>query len=489
MGRSLTSERAVLRLARLRRLTLVAMSGLVFSATFAAGQGVGGVVRDSAPWHCAARKNCARVLGLWAQARAGLLAVAAAREDRPARLRWLRFDREMDGTSDRIVSALVRVDTVDTRVNPFLPMHPPQDVGRFGFADDPWNSATFYAPDVDVLLSEGFARAYGIELAAADRKRPNQVGLHFVADDRRPRRVDVDGTLWVDTAAHELRGMEFRYVGMPPYRQAFRSGGEFEFRTMPNGVTLVDRWSVRLVRAVEDTVLVLGDHRDSGFESTRGVRLYAEERGGEIADATWRDGSSWKAPLGHVRIHAITANRGPAAGSILALVGTPFFGVVDATGMAEFTGVLRGRYAVRVIDPRISVVQIGVPTALHVMAIRDSTTGATLQVPTAEAFIAERCVAAHQWTAGDSVFVFGRLVAPDGTPISHAKVTFADGTHQWRAGYVVTGTDGLFQSCEHWRIGDEVLIRVHRSGAGDAELTRTFSSTILAIRFIVGTLR
>ena len=330
-------------------------------------------------------------------------------------------------------------------------MHPPQDVGRFGFADDAWRSTTFYAPDADVLLTQGFARAYGIELATADSKRTNQVGLHFVADDHRRGRVDIDGTLWVDTVAHELRRMEFGYVGMSRAMEDFRPGGNFEFRTMENGVTLIDRWSVRLVNAAEDTVLALGNNRH-GYEAMRFYRYYAEERGGEIAEATWRDGFDWKARLGEVRIHAIAANRTPAPGSILGFVGTPFFGVADSSGTAEVTGVLPGRYAVRMIDPRISVVETGVPTPLQVTAKRDATTTATLKVPTTEDFIAARCKAAHQWAAGDSVFVFGRLVGPDGKPIADAKVTFADGENQSRPGSVVTGADGLFESCRNSRV-------------------------------------
>lgn len=444
---------------------------------------------DTAAPHCATRKDCALALSLWEKARASLVASAVARQDTPARLRRLLFDRKMDGNSNRIVSERVRVDTVDTGVNPFLPMHPAQDVGRFGFADNATNSATFYAPDGDVLLTASFARAYGVELAAAEAKRPHQVGLRFVADDRRAGRVDIDGTLWVDTTAHELRGMEFHYVGMPRPFDDFRPGGDFEFQTMPNGVTLIDRWSVRLVNATADTTLELGGSNREGYQAAQRVWLYAEERGGEIAHATWRDGSDWRGPLGTVRVHAVTAGGTPARGATLGLVGTPFYGVVDAAGTADIRGVLPGRYGVRVIDRRIAVAETGVPTPLHVTAIRDSTTVASLTAPTAEDFIAARCKAAHQWTAGDSAFVLGRLVAPDGTPISGAKVTFADGRHQWRSGSVVTGADGLFQSCQNWRIGDDILVRVHRAGAGDAELTRTFSSTILAIRFILATLR
>ena len=51
------------------------------------------------------------------------------------------------------------------------------------------------------------------------------------------------------------------------------------------------------------------------------------------------------------------------------------------------------------------------------------------------------------------MLLFGRVLTQDGNPVAGAKVTFAartDDTWEWRKEYVVTGDDGVFQSCRDW---------------------------------------
>ena len=93
--------------------------------------------------------------------------------------------------------------------------------------------------------------------------------------------------------------------------------------------------------------------------------------------------------------------------------------------MVEIKELLPGPYTVRVIDPRIAALGIGLPTRSRFVAARDTTSVATLMVPTTESMIADRCVANHQWAVGDSSFTMGRVVTPDGKPVNNAKVTFA----------------------------------------------------------------
>jgi hypothetical protein len=86
------------------------------------------------------------------------------------------------------------------------------------------------------------------------------------------------------------------------------------------------------------------------------------------------------------------------------------------------------------------------------------------------------------------VFLFGRVLTPDGNPVSGAKVTFAarnGGAWEWRRDYVVTGGDGVFQSCRNWGVGDEVRINVHQAGLADVVLTRTFESRLMAVKVVV----
>ena len=153
--------------------------------------------------------------------------------------------------------------------------------------------------------------------------------------------------------------------------------------------------------------------------------LYAEEDGGELARAKWTDGLTWNAPLGtapHSRDHERREGR---RRRVIGLVATNYFGTTNVNGMVEIRDLLPGPYAVRIIDPRVAELGIGLPTTLRFRAARDTTVLATLIVPTTESSIAGRCVANHQWTVGDSLFTIGRVLTRDGKPVTNAKVAFA----------------------------------------------------------------
>ena len=78
--------------------------------------------------------------------------------------------------------------------------------------------------------------AYCFHIADSDPARPNQIGLGFVSGTRRSNRIDIEGTLWVDTVARALHDIDFRYVGLSRRVEAVGSGGRISFREMPNGV-------------------------------------------------------------------------------------------------------------------------------------------------------------------------------------------------------------------------------------------------------------
>jgi hypothetical protein len=437
---------------------------------------------------CKMRKDRAEALGLWEQARAGLLATIVAREENPAKVVRLGFYKMMDGNSDRIERMRVESDSADGTAKTYVAAHAAADFVRLGFSTDSLASATYFGPDADVLLNDAFAGAYCFEIAAPVRARPNQVGLRFVPADHRKGRVDIDGTLWIDSVARELRDVEFRYLNVEAGAVRFKPGGYVSFRAMKTGVVMIDRWWIRVVSASTDTtVMPAGDVQLRDW-------LFAEEDGGELARAQWPDGLKWNAPLGSLRLRAVRRDGKPAAGTIISLVATHYFGTADDRGMVEIKELLPGPYTVRVIDPRIAELGVGLPTALRFVAARDTTSVATLTVQTTESMIADRCVVNHQWAVGDSSFTMGRVVTPDGKPVNDAKVTFATraGTGQpWQLNpvYFTTGTDGMFEFCHPFAPPTEVKYRVARAGANPVELEGTFSSSLLVVRMVVNPLR
>ena len=440
-------------------------------------------VRVIANSQCKARKDRADALGLWEQARAGLLATVVAREENPARMIRLGFDKVMDGNSDRVEHMRVRTDSGDADAASFVAVHAAQDFVRFGFSTDSGPSGAYFGPDADVLLNDAFAGAYCFELVSAPRARRGQAGLRFVPAVRREGRVDIDGTLWIDTVARALHDVEYHYLNVNSGAERFHPGGYVSFRSMANGVVLIDRWSIRLASASRDTIV------DDGRVKF-GYSLYAEEEGGELASAVWPDGVTWNAPLGALRLHALTKDHSPATGAVIALVATPFFSTVDANGYAEIKGLLPGEYAVRIVDPRIAELGIGLSTPLKFRAAPDSTALATLVVPTTESSIIERCVANHQWTKGDSVFTMGRVVAPNGGLVNDLKVTFAyrpkgsprDSAWEWSTASFKTGIDGVFAFCHSFSRDTEIFYRVSRGSAIEAETPRTFTSNLNVVR-------
>jgi hypothetical protein len=446
-------------------------------------------VRVLANSHCPVRRDGAAAMGLWGQARAGLLATIVAREENPAMLRRLGFQRVMDGNSDRIDMMRVRADSADTVATTFFAPHSAQNLVRHGFSTDSMGRATFFGPDADVLLNEAFAEAYCFELRSGPRERPRQVGLRFAPAEHLRGRLDIDGTLWIDTLARALKDIEFEYVGTSRSAAPFRPGGRVSFQTMPNGVVLIDRWWLRLVSAERDTTI------DPRGNLAGRLWLYADETGGELASARWRDGTEWKAPLGALRIQATNHEGRPAAGAVIALAATHYFGAADARGQVEIRDLLPGPYVVRVIDPQVAVLGIGLPTSLRFVAARDTTTLARLLVPTAKEFAIERCSAAGQKTSRGGAFaILGRVVTRKGEPVKGAKVSVAtrmvipqiDGSNLlWLKDYWTTGSDGLFQMCHDWDIRNEVVIRVHRLGAEDVDVDAQFKSDLMVARIQV----
>jgi hypothetical protein len=439
---------------------------------------------------CRPRKDRADALGLWEQARAGLLATIVAREENPAKVVRLGFYRVMDGNSDRIERMRVEQDSADATGRTYVAAQEAADFVRFGFSTDSLASATYFGPDADVLLSDAFAGGYCFQLADRVRSRPNQVGLRFLPADHRKGRVDIDGTLWIDSVARALVDVEYRYLNVETGAVRFGPGGYTSFRSMKNGVVMIDRWWIRVVSASQDTTI------DVKFG---GVRfrdwLYAEEDGGELARAVWPDGLEWKASLGALRLRAIKKDGKPAVGTVIGLVATHYYGTADANGIVEIKELLPGPYTVRVIDPRIAELGVGLPTALKFVASRDTTAVATLTVPTAESMIADRCVANHQWMAGDSLFTMGRVVTPDGKAVSDVKVSFSvaaadsSGKRIVNPVYFATGTDGMFEFCHPFPPYTRVRFSASRRGVVLGEAEGEFTSNLLVVRMVVLTPR
>jgi hypothetical protein len=407
---------------------------------------------------CARRPDDDAALGLWGQARAGLLATIVAREANPASLVRLTFQRTYQGNTDHIARFTVDRDSADRVDNSFSAARSAHEFTSSGFATDSADSQILFGPDAEVLLDDAFASAYCFHLAGPSPARVNQVGLSFSAAQHPRDRIDIEGTLWVDTAARALTDIEFRYIGMAKNTIPFAPGGEVSFLQMANGIVLIDRWYLRGV-TTQKIVSGLAGHPVIRYGIT------ATEIGGELARAAWPGGTPWRSALGTLRLHAMTKSGDPAAAVTIVLADTHYRGKTDAKGDLTLDELLPGPYSVQIVDPRMSSLGLSMPTKVSFNAQRDSTFRAIVTVPTTEEYVRNRCVDANQWIPGDSAMIFGRIFDSAGNPESEADVSFSvqTKTGQWAElrNSWTTEADGLYQAClPGFDLGGTVRIRI-----------------------------
>lgn len=417
--------------------------------------------------HCPRRQDGPRAFALLQQARAGLLTTVLSPSTDPAAMRRLLFDRVMDGTGDRVVRHTVRVDSSDAAAASFFASRPAADFVRDGFMADSGGLQHFYAPDARVLLDDAFAAGYCFRIVGASGDRAHQIGLGFTPADHRASRIDVDGILWIDTLARSLRDIEFHYAGLQDAIMRLRPGGTVSFAEVSPGIVLVDRWALRLVGAVVDTV---PNPREQGDPMAR-TTLYLRVVGGVLTYAAWPDGRRWNATLAKLVGRALRRDSTAARGAVIALVGapyakgvivpdvtTPYRATVDSSGRFEIDDLVPGPYSAVALDPALESIQFELPLAFGFTA--------------------------------DTIVVFGRVTTSGNVPLPHVSLStswhLAAVPDNWHdAGvYHDTGTDGLFFTCQA-TLGDtsSSSLRV-RARVGDqllAETTGRVTGTITVV--------
>jgi hypothetical protein len=444
-------------------------------------------VRITEQANCPSSSDRSAAFAYWDQARAGLLNTVVARKSHPMAVHRLYFQRALSARNDSITSFVVFEDSSKTAETSFSTVRTAHDLVRLGFSADTNIVGYMFGPDADVLLDDAFANGYCFRLAPPLKTRPNQVGLAFGPADFKSGRVDIAGTLWVDTAARALHDVEFRYIGMREIVRQFQPGGTISFATSANGVTFINRWSLRLFGNAPDTIFVPGTCRGACFRTRD--NLYPTENGAEVSHAVWRDGRRWDAPLGSVSIRAIASAERPSAGTVVQLGGTQYHGTTDSSGTVLIRDLLPGPYSLRVHDKRVETLGFLLPTPTSFAAARDSAVRLRLTVPTVEDYAADQCRKRRQWRSTDSTYIVGRVFDPDNRPVAGVLVSYAlqmeKAAWSWGKESFTTGDDGMFQFCgATFTQGQPLLLRVSRSGSRDADVTHktTGNMTIVRIR-------
>jgi hypothetical protein len=404
------------------------------------------MVRTVAAAACPKRNDSQAALSLLEQARSGLLATVVARSSAPAVLTRLEVIRRRNFDSDNIMSMLVTMDSTES-TNSYQAALTAQQFIESGFATDTAGLMTTYGPDAEVLLDEAFANGYCFRIMDAERSRPSQIGLGFQPADHKRGRIEIDGAVWIDTAAKSLVDIEFLYRGFASAFDRGRPGGHIEFRMMPNGVPLIDRWFLRMPSR---------DSRNDGVPvrgrvvlSERTAGYFIQETGGELARARWKDGTSWRASLGTVRMHLVTEQGRPDTGRVVRLDSTTYAARSDSAGDLVIAELAPGPYKVSALDGRLTQIGLMIPTDANFYAIRDSTLTFSVPTRTIVEYTRDRCRA--DGLGAGSAMILGRIINPDSTPANKVDITIdkielgrtsvrvADGGH--------TGSNGLFHWC------------------------------------------
>lgn len=378
------------------------------------------------------------------QARAGLLTTIVSREQKPASVRRLGYVKQYDDSGEIVIEQRVQIDSAPASPSTFSAVQDAEGFVRRGFAEQGAGGAAYFAPDADVLLDDRFAAGYCFRIVRAGRDRPNQVGIGFTPADTRRGRIDIDGTLWIDTSARELRDIEFRYLDLPGTRRGQQPGGSLSYRAMPNGIVVVERWALNILGMRAD-----GTMHSVGARIPR-MRSFRSEIGGELIEASWPDGVSWRGQLGTLRGQLKRRDGRPASLTTVAIVGTPYRAESDETGAFTIADLYPGVYSLSVIDPQLLTVELTIPTPERISVTRDTVranvTGASLRD-----YILDRCeeiTTVSRARAG--LVALGRALREDGSPVADAEWSLRMGNGaslEEIANRGRSGSDGLMPFC------------------------------------------
>ena len=402
---------------------------------------------------CATLRDTRTTFALWEQARTALTAARITAGSRLMSARIITYQRTTRPGSGEVLALHASELSGMTR----RPWHslPPDSLSRVGYVvEDRNNWLTFYAPDLDVLLSDQFLAEHCFRIApGSDRAR---IGLAFEPTRERRDLGEIRGTLWLDRATSELRRLEFRYVNITDELMDAGAGGLVEFAHLASGAWVVSRWNIRMPVVVQR------------YEAASGVRSRARvayrdvtevrEEGGVLSHAAREGDTLYTArPIVIAGVVRDSTDGATVPDARVALRGTTLRAATDSRGRFRLSGVLPGRYTV---EFRTAVLEaLG---AIHTapVTVVDADVNLSVTVPSADRLGALACKGGRQIgvIAGTVYRPGGATPAPAGTSVvgEYRENAFtADATSNTarfseRTGWVQGTTDihGRYRLCD-----------------------------------------
>lgn len=361
---------------------------------------------------CELLSDARATFAIWEQARTALTAARITAGERFMSARVVTYQRASRPRSGEVI-ALHATELRGITRRPWRALSP-DSLQRVGYmVHDERNWLHFYAPDLDVLLSEEFLTDHCFRIAPESDAR--QIGIAFAPTRERRDLPEISGTLWLDRASSELRRLEFRYVNVDDEIMDARAGGTVEFSSLRNGLWVVSRWNIRM------PVVEQRSEAASGVRSRARVQyrhvIEIREEGGILAVAAQGDDTLFTArPIVIAGVVRDSAEETLVAGAGVSLRGTVSRTTTDSLGKFRLTDILPGRYVVEFRTPVLEALG-----ALHAIPVTVTDSGVTMRVglPSAEQLGDRLCMGGSRIgvIAGIVYRTGGEAVAPAGTRV------------------------------------------------------------------------
>jgi hypothetical protein len=375
---------------------------------------------------------------VWEQARAAIQA-ASVLSKVPVSATLLVFTRHLASEDGRVIDQQIRLLNGRT-LRPWGGPDP-DEIHRSGYViTDANGTTTYFAPDLDVLLSSSFVADHCFGVVSSENSP--EVALRFEPVRSRRRISDIAGVITLDRASAALRRLEFEYRNLP-YRDiqssggALAPGGSLEFGRSNSGQWLITRWNVRMPVFASRTVpgaAVMGTQtiRQEVFVSR------VRQEGGEISLLVAEGDTLWASEAVRLRGRVVDSEGAPAQGAVVAIEGSGRSAGTDSLGFFEFPELTPGRYHLRAEIPAVQA--LGLSRALAIDLLR-SDTAVLIEIPSPKQQLAASC-------PGSASAVAGRVVDSSSVAVSmnaHAWVEWSDETTVLRE--VAVSPSGYFRVC------------------------------------------
>lgn len=295
---------------------------------------------------CRVRPGAGVVAGeLWDEARKALEAVVWTEREGTLRHRIVRYERELDPRSLEVRRHRESAREGVYRGSSFVTAAPHLLTERGYVRETPDGDWIYDAPDARVLLSEAFADRHCFAVEQPHRQRPGFVGLTFEPVRGRGA-VDISGVMWLDAETAELRQLDFRYRGLPWEIDATNIGGRVQFRPLPDGPWIVEKWWIRMPQ-------VGSRERGSLSGGLRGIEWILAgilEQGGWVDEVRSIAGRPiWNAPTARLEGVVVDEVSGdPVPDATVQLLGTDRSAKTDGRGVFAVESLPPGRYPLAV---------------------------------------------------------------------------------------------------------------------------------------------